>query len=114
MEGKLDAEDWKTAYRAAEVDRRRPNEFWAQGSLAELALLDRILGEGTDLSAEEYLTEMRERVAALEEAPSHDPVNSTRMQLRRYVDWWRQDLGFCPGTPDLASEAGRLAGLLDR
>lgn len=114
LKGKLDAEDWKTAYRAAEVDRRRPNAFWAQGSLAELALLDRILGEGTDLSAEEYLTEMREQVAALKEAPSYNPVNSTRLQLRRYVDWWRQDLGFCPGAPDLASEAGRLAGLLDR
>lgn len=114
LTGKVDVENWKTAYRAAEVDRRRPNEFWAQGSLAELALLGRILGEGTDLSAEEYLTEMKGRVAALEEQHlSLDPFSSTRLQLRRYVDWWRQDLGFCLGTPDLASEAGRLAGLLD-
>lgn len=113
MTGKVDTEDWKTAYRAAEVDRRKPDEYWAQGSLVELAVLGRILGEGTDLSAEEYLAEMKDRVAALKEAVSNDPFSSTRLQLRRYVDWWRQDLGFCPGAPDLANEAGRLAGLLD-
>lgn len=113
LTGKVNAEDWKTAYRAAEVDRRRPNEFWAQGSLAELALLDRILGEGTDLSPEEYLVEMKDRVAALKKAPSHNPFSSTGLQLRRYVNWWRQDLGFFPEAPDLASEAGRLAEFMD-
>jgi hypothetical protein len=113
LTGTLDTEDWKTAYRAAEVDRRRPNEFWAHGSLAELALLDRIFHEGTDLSAEEYLAEMKDRIAALKEAPSHNPLSSTKLQLRRYVDWWRDDLGYFLGAPDLASEAGRLAGLLD-
>ncbi len=113
LTGTVNTEDWKTAYRAAEVDRRRPNEFWAQGSLAELALLDRILHEGTDLSAAEYLAEMKDRIAALKEAPSHNPLSSTRLQLRRYVDWWRQHSGYFLGAPDLASEAQRLAGLLD-
>ena len=112
LTGNVNVEDWKTAYRAAEVDRRRPTEFWAQGSLAELALLDRILGEGTDLSAEEYLVEMKERVAALKKLPSHNPFSSTGLQLRRYVNWWRQDLGFFPEAPDLAGEAGRLAELM--
>ena len=113
LTGRVDAGDWKTAYRAAEVDRRRANEFWAQGSLVELALLGRILGAQTDLSADEYLIEMRQRVASGSLAPEHSPFNSLRLQLRRYVHWWRQDLGFFPGTPDLAGEAGRLAGLLD-
>jgi len=112
LTGEMNTEHWKTAYRAAEVDRRRPNEFWAQGSLAELALLDRILGEGTDLLAEEYLVEMKKRVAVLKESPSHDPFGSTVLQLRRYVNWWRQDLGFFPGAPDLASEARRLAEIM--
>jgi len=113
LTGKVNAEDWKTAYRAAEVDRRRPNEFWAQGSLAELALLDRILGEGSDLSPEQYLVEMKDRVAELKKSPSHNPFSSTGLQLRRYVNWWRQDLGFFPEAPNLASEAGRLAELMD-
>jgi hypothetical protein len=113
LTGKVDSEDWKTVYRAAEVDRRRPNEYWAQGSLAELALLDQLVHRGTDLSAEAYLIEMKGRIATQEEIPSHDPLEATRLQLRRYTHWWRQDLGFFPGAPDLAREAGRLAGLLD-
>jgi hypothetical protein len=112
LTGEVNPAHWKTAYRAAEVDRQRPNEFWAQGSLAELALLDLILGKGTDLSATEYLVEMKDRVAALKEAPSHNPFGSTALQLLRYVNWWRQDLGFFPGTPDLASAAGHLAKLI--
>lgn len=112
LTGKVCAEDWKVAYRAAEVDRRRPGEYWAQGSLTELALLDHILGAGTDLSAEEYLEEMRSRVAALERPPSHCPFSSTASQLRRYVHWWHQELGFFPGAPDLAREAARLANLI--
>jgi hypothetical protein len=113
LTGKVDADDWKTAYRAAEVDRRRPNEYWAQGSLAELALLDQFVQRGTDLSAEAYLIEMKARIAAMNEVPLYNPLDATRMQLRRYADWWRQDLGFFPGAPDLADEAGRLAGFLD-
>jgi hypothetical protein len=112
LTGKLDVARWKTAYRAAEVDRRRPEQFWAQCSLAELALLDRMLGAGTDLPAEAYLIELVERVGALPELPSHNPIKATALQLIRYVDWWRQDLGFFPGAPDLADEARRLAALL--
>jgi hypothetical protein len=55
---------------------------------------------------------MKDRVAALKEAPSHNPFGSTALQLLRYVNWWRQDLGFFPGTPDLASAAGHLAKLI--
>ena len=113
LTGRVDTEDWKTAYRAAEVDRRRPNEYWAQGSLAELALLSQLVNQGTDLSAEAYLMEMKERIAALNETPTYNPLLATRLQLQRYARWWRQDLGFFPGVSDLASAAGRLAELLD-
>lgn len=112
LTGKMNVDDWKAAYRAAEVDRRRVNEFWAQGSLVELALLARMLGRETDLSAEEYLVEMKERVANLKKAPSHDPFRSTALQLRRYLYWWRQDQGFFPGAPSLASAAERLVRML--
>ncbi len=114
LTGKLDAERWTTAYRAAEVDRRRPRQFWAQCSLAELALLDRMLGAGTDLPAEAYLVEMMGRVQALSEPPAHDPIKATTRQLARYVHWWRQELGFFPGAPDLAGEAARLIAFIDK
>jgi hypothetical protein len=113
LTGRLDAGRWTTAYRAAEVDRRRPGQYWAQCSLAELALLDRLLGAGTDLPAVAYLTEMRDRVKALAEPPSHHPGKATKRQLARYVHWWRQDLGFFPGAPDLADEAARIIEFID-
>jgi hypothetical protein len=112
LTGTIDRNDWKTAYRAAEVERSRENEYWAHGSLAELALLGGIMGAQTDENAETYLQEMRARIERLENPPDYDPFESTRLQLRRYVDWWRNEQGFFPGIPDLASEAERLAGLL--
>ncbi len=112
LRGAIVDKDWKTAYYAAEVDRSRNNEYWALGSLAELALLARVIDAQTDQSAEAYLAEMRDRVDGLAEPPSHDPFSSTKLQLRRYVDWWRQDQGFFPGVPDLAPEAERLADTL--
>jgi hypothetical protein len=112
--GEIDVKDWKTTYRAAEVDRTRPTEYWAQGSLAELALLAPLVDQGTDESAETYLREMKVRVTSLPAPPSQNPFESTEIQLRRYVDWWRQTAGFFPGTVDLAPEAGRLADLTRR
>ena len=55
---------------------------------------------------------MRDRVEGLAEPPGYDPFISTKLQLRRYVDWWRQDQGFFPEAPDLAPEAERLANTL--
>ena len=51
-------------------------------------------------------------VAALPAPPAHDPLASTRAQLRRYVDWWRHEHGFFPGSPELADRAERLAAML--
>lgn len=116
LTGTPDAEDWQTAYYAAEVDRSSPGEFWALGSLAELALLGKLIGKligkQTMASAEDYLAEMKDRVAALDEPPGYDPFDSTRAQLRRYVDWWRQDNGYFPDAPDISGDAEQLAGLL--
>jgi hypothetical protein len=116
LSGAVNTKDWKTAYRAAEVDRVRANEFWAHGSLVELALLSRRIGENTyektDETAEAYLEEMRQRISQLENPPVLDPLRSTKLQLLRYADWWRQDHGYFGGTDDLAAEAARLAGLL--
>lgn len=112
LEGRINERDWKTAYYAAQVDRCREDEYWALGSLAELALLAPIINANTDASAEAYLAEMRERVTALAEPPAYDPFSSTKQQLLRYTDWWRQDVGFFPDAPDLATEAKRLASTL--
>jgi len=110
--GEVDLKHWTTCCRAAELDRLEPAEYWAQGSLAELALLGRIIDQETDEDAQAYIDEMVARVAALPEPPSYSPFAATRLQLRRYVDWWRQDDGFFPGTVDLAPAAGQLANSL--
>ena len=112
LTGQVNEKEWKTAYYAAEVDRMRPTEYWAQGSLAELALLGRIINKQTDESAENYLHEMKERIGTFEGDITHDPIESTKLQLRRYVEWWRPTDGFFPDTPDLAQEAERLAELI--
>lgn len=112
LRGTFDPGDWRTCYYAAQVDRARESEFWALGSLAELALLGRIIGANSDETAEAYLAEMKDRVAALPMPPDYDPFGSTSAQLRRYVDWWKPERGFFPGAPALAADAERLADFL--
>lgn len=112
LNGTIDEKHWRVAYFAAQVDRSRENEYWALGSLAELALLGRIIDAQTDESAAGYLAEMRHTVEGLPEPPGFDPFLSTKLQLHRYVDWWQKDLGFFPDAPDLAAEAERLADAL--
>ncbi|WP_316364465.1 CHAT domain-containing protein [Candidatus Thiodiazotropha sp. CDECU1] len=113
MTGKLDRKKWKTAYRAAEVDRVRPNEYWAQGSLTELALLGRLIGESTDEPAATYLQEMKDNFAVVQsEDPGADsPFLSTELQLRRYVEWWLPANGFFADDAGLADEARELIPL---
>ncbi|MEW8027623.1 MAG: CHAT domain-containing protein [Candidatus Thiodiazotropha sp.] len=111
--GKVDANKWKTAYRAAEVARVRPNEYWAQSSLAELALLGRLIGEPTDETAAFYLREMKARYKVVQSGkPDADnPLQSTALQLRRYEEWWLPANGFFPDTIGLADEARELIPL---
>ena len=112
VDGTIDPQHWLTTCRAAEVDRTRPGEYWALGTLAELAMLASLIDREPDETAEVYLEEMMATVAALPAPPAHDPLASTRAQLRRYVDWWRHEHGFFPGSPELADRAERLAAML--
>ncbi|MES9814119.1 MAG: CHAT domain-containing protein, partial [Candidatus Thiodiazotropha sp.] len=111
--GKVDANKWETAYRAAEVDRVRPGEYWAQGSLAELALLGRLIGESTDETAAFYLQEMRARFKVVQsrKPDADNPLQSTALQLRRYEAWWLPANGFFPASIGLADEARELIPL---
>lgn len=112
LTGTLNEEHWTTAYRAAEVDRQKQGEYWALGSLAELALLAPLAGDETDETSEKYLMEMKSRVSNLDEPPRHDPFHATRLQFLRYINWWKKDYGFFSNSIDLSQEAGRLAQLL--
>ncbi|MES9969227.1 MAG: hypothetical protein ABW092_04280, partial [Candidatus Thiodiazotropha sp.] len=113
LRGQIDKQKWRTAYRAAEVDRMRPDEYWALGSLTELALLGTLIDETTDETAAFYLQQMQQRFKQVQaEHPNDDkPFQSTELQLRRYVEWWLPDNGFFPGTPGLADEARQLIPL---
>ncbi|MEW8559444.1 MAG: CHAT domain-containing protein [Candidatus Thiodiazotropha sp.] len=113
LTGQIDNKKWKIAYRAAEVDRMRPDEYWALGSLAELALLGELIGESTDETATFYLQEMKERFKRVQAEARNDdnPFQSTELQLRRYVEWWLPANGYFPGTPGLADEARTLIPL---
>jgi len=112
LEGAIDAKHWATAYHAAAVDRQKPSEYWAQGSLAELALLAPLADGKMDDTADDCLAEMGARVDALDEPPEYDPRQSTKLQLQRYVQWWRADCGFFGGNPEPCAEAQRLLDLL--
>lgn len=122
LEGEVDPVAWRISSYAAEVARVRPEEYWAQGTLAELAMLGEAVGYATDDAPEVYLGEMTRRwsdqLRKLEReakpAPLHSPVDATRAQLMRYVEWWQQDRGFFAGLPDVSATArslvDRLAG----
>jgi hypothetical protein len=114
LTGELDAKKWRTACRAAEVDRVRPDGYWAQGSLVELALLGRLIGESTDETAAAYLREMKDRYKAVQsrKPEAEQPFQSTALQLRRYQAWWTKANGYFPGISDLADEARELIPLL--
>lgn len=105
---------WHAAVSAAEIDRRsaRPMDvIWALGSLLELHLLAPLTGQPEHASAAAAAwQEMQRRVGELD-PPDAFPVESTRRQLRRYVDWWTTPNGFFRRGPDLAAEA---AALLER
>jgi len=53
--------------------------------------------------------------ALVRDQPGGDtfPLESTKRQFRRYIDWWTSANGFLPGRSDLATEAGALVRVLD-
>jgi hypothetical protein len=106
-----DAGLWHAAVMAARIDRRggrATDAIWALGSLLELHLLAPLAGLPSQVGeARAAWAEMRAAVAVLER-PDPFPIESTRRQLRRYVEWWTTANGFFPGAPDLAAEAAAL------
>lgn len=105
---------WHAAVAAAEIDRKKPGEFWADGSLAELYLLAPTAGQVPHAqAANEALEEMKGRVRDYA-AGDRFPLESTEHQLGRYTDWWTTANDFFPGAFDLTAEAGRLIEVLRR
>jgi len=105
---------WYAAMTAAEIDRKKPNEYWACGSLAELYLLAPAAGlaDGTD-KAVELLEEMKTRVRNSGDTDRF-PLESTERQFRRYIHWWTNQNGFFPGRADFSLAAKGLVGVLTR
>jgi hypothetical protein len=104
---------WYAAMEAAETDSQREGEVWAFGSLAELYLLAPLAGQGSRLDdAGRQLDELARRMYQI--GPDRFPVQSTKRQLERYVQWWTKGNGYFGRSPDLAGEASQLLEVLSR
>lgn len=104
---------WYAAHEAAEANTDNPDEVWAYGSLAELHMLAAKAGQAPQTErARTALIALAQRVRA--SGCGRFPIDSTRRQLRRYVDWWTSENGFFGGNADLAAEAGELLEVLVR
>lgn len=111
LTGKLsEVSHWHASLAAAKQDASKPREIWAFGSLAELFLLAPFAGLGNMLDlARGALESMKSRAIA---AGDSFPLESTELQLRRYIDWWTSANGFFPGAEDLAKPASELARIV--
>jgi hypothetical protein len=101
-------EDWLFTLRAAEIARDKPpcGDYWSCGTIAELALIGPLAGRAQDLAAAKAaLTLFTCRANAVDDAFA---IESTRRQLRRYVQWWTNAHGYFPGREDLSRDAGEL------
>jgi hypothetical protein len=104
-----DAAYWHAAAVSAGIDRKRPDEVWALGSLAELYLLAPAAGLPDQIAKSiEVLEEMKRRVGS----GNRFPLESTARQFRRYVQWWTSANGFFPGRTDFSVPARRLCEVL--
>jgi hypothetical protein len=104
---------WYAAREAAEADADNPDEVWAYGSLAELHMLAAKAGQAPQPErARIALIALAQRVRVT--GCGRFPIDSTRRQLRRYVDWWTSDNSFFGSSGDLAAEAGELLEVLVR
>jgi hypothetical protein len=107
---------WHAAVTAADIVRAngKPGDvIWAFGSLAELYLLAPLAGQS--LPADAARNALGRMKALVRDQPGGDtfPLESTKRQFRRYIDWWTSANGFLPGRSDLATEAGALVRVLD-
>ncbi len=115
LEGKIrNPGHWYAALAAAEIDGKKPNDFWARGSLAELYLLAPLAGQPRRTDAAAEILEDMELCVRDHANGDCFPLDSTVRQLRRYTDWWTTENGFFPGGSDLAAEAGSLIEVLRR
>jgi hypothetical protein len=101
LHGKFsDAATWQAVLFGAEL--MRATDVWALGTIAEVRFLQAFANAGSPADNDaiaECLTELRRR------AKDNRPIESTRRQFARYVDWWISDNGFFPNTNDFRDEA---------
>jgi CHAT domain len=109
--------DYAIVERAAEIARQfaiqkgkdvgqGEEEYWALGSLTELALLAPKAGRQKDLGkAKTYAALLVQRAG---EASQLFPIQSTRRQITRYVSWWTNEHGFFPANEDLSGDAREI------
>lgn len=108
-------DDWAIVTRSAENDlafaaRTSGQEYWAHGTLCELALLGPRAGGKRDL--DKARAHARLVVDKAREANDSFPIESTRRQISRYIWWWTNAHGYFPGTTDLSADAGELLTVL--
>jgi hypothetical protein len=104
-----DAAKWPAVLFGAELNRA--TDVWALGTIAEVRFLERLAdtrsaAETTGDAVRDCLRELKGR------AKDNSPVESTRRQFARYIDWWTTDNGFFPACQDFRDEAKALVALL--
>jgi hypothetical protein len=83
---------WHAAMQSAINDSKKEKEIWAFGSLAELHLLSL---SGDKAAKYKGLTDaVKSLVSRSKKANDGFPIESTRKQLERYVNWWTNENGF--------------------
>jgi hypothetical protein len=104
---------WHAALQAADIDLQHEQEYWAQGSMAELYLLAPLAEQASQLDkAGNLLLNMKQRVR--DYAGSNFPMESIGRQLRRYITWWTKENGFFPNrATDLAADAQKLLKIIE-
>jgi hypothetical protein len=107
--------DWSIVMRAAELDRdlavrTKAPEYWAYGTLCELALLGPRVGGVRDLDRAKANAALL--VASARKANKPFAIESTHRQINRYVWWWTNEHGFFPGVSDLSQDARELLEVL--
>ena len=115
LEGKIsNPGPWYAAMAAAEIDGKKPNDYWARGSLAELDRLAPLAGQPRSTDAAIAILEDMKICVRDHAGGDCFPLESTVRQFRRYRDWWTTGNGFFPGGSDLAAEAAILLEVLQR
>ena len=109
------ADDWSIVMRGAELERdiavrTKAADYWAYGTLCELALLGPRLGGVRDLDKAKANAVLL--VASARKANKLFAIESTHRQINRYVWWWTNENGFFPGANDLAQDARELLDVL--